>query len=99
MFSLLRRTETLPDASKRHEVTLGLIEQVTELRGRVRAMETEWDDIRLQIKKGFQRMEKANQRAEARAEESDDDESPPVPTNDGPPLQGFAKKLAELRGS
>lgn len=45
-------------------MTLDLIEEVAELRGRVRSMNVEWDDIRAQIKKGYQRMEKAFERLE-----------------------------------
>jgi len=83
----------------RHQVTLDLIEQVAALRGQVRAMETEWDDIRVQIQKGYQRIEKANQRAEKRLEEEYGEKLDPVA--DEPPtegLSGFAKKLAEVRG-
>ena len=78
-------------------MTLDLIEQVAALRGQVRSMETEWDDIRGQIQKGYQRMEKANQRAERRVGDPDGEVDahqvvPPLP------LHPFAKKLAQMRG-
>ena len=59
-----RRPETPSDDPDRHRMTLDLIEEVAELRGRVRSMNVEWDDIRAQIKKGYQRMEKAFERLE-----------------------------------
>jgi len=100
-----RRSQTQQDGAERHSVTLDLIEQVAALRGQVRAMETEWDDIREQIKKGYQRIEKANQRASRRLEDEDGGNSLPD-TGDArtlaePPveLRGFAKKLAEIRGA
>lgn len=71
-----RPSPTPPDYSDRHRSTLDCIEQVATLRGQVRSMETEWDDIRAQIKKGFQRMEKANQRAEARGEDDEQGRGP-----------------------
>jgi len=90
MKSIFRRSETAPDAHERHSLTLDLIEQVAELRGQVRSMKTEWDDIRVQIKKGYQRMEKANERAEKR-------QPPDTPQTDiDIPVSGFAKKLSEL---
>jgi len=95
-----RPPQTPPDGPGPHTVTLDLIEQVAALRGQVRAMETEWDDIRDQIKKGYQRIEKANQRAERRLEDPDEGG-----VNEGtatPPelrLVGFAKKLAEMKGA
>ncbi len=61
-----RPPQTPVDASQRHQTTLDLIEQVAALRGQVRAIETEWDDAKGQIKKAYQRMERANQRAEER---------------------------------
>ncbi len=85
--------EPAPDPTS---VTVELIEQVAQLRGQVRALETEWDDIRVQIRKSYQRMEKAYQRLE----EAGIEESDPVPRElPGPPLVGFAKKLAESRGA
>jgi len=64
-------------------------------------METEWDDIREQIKKGYQRIEKANQRAERRIEDPDPIETTPGPSDPANfELAGFAKKLAQMnRGS
>jgi len=79
---------------------LDLIEQVAATRGQVRALEVEWEAVRAQIQKGWQRVEKANERSEKRTTMEDQPEPEPVAaTRIGPPLQGFAKKLAELRGS
>jgi len=98
-----RRSQTPVDAPDRHQVTLDLIEQVAALRGQVRSMETEWDDIRVQIQKGYQRMEKANQRAEKRMgldeEELDEGREQNARMSEQQEgLTGFAKKLAEIRG-
>jgi len=69
-------------------------------------METEWDDIRVQIQKGYQRVEKANQRAERRLEDSEDRDEGNSLTATGArdalseplvPLTGFQKKLRALR--
>ena len=103
-----RRSQTPQDGLDRHALTLDLIEQVAALRGQVRAMETEWDAIRVQIQKGWQRLEKANQRAERRLDDGEGKDEgnsltatgahdvlsePPVP-----PLVGFSKKLQQMRG-
>ncbi len=89
-----RRSQTLPDAPDRHQVTLDLIESVAALRGQVRALEAEWDDMRTQIRKGYQRMEKAHERANPEKEPKAEDESqheiswPPAG-----PASGFMDKL------
>ena len=95
-----RQRETPPDASARHSTTLDLIEQVATLRGQLRAVETEWDDVRAQIKKGFGRMERANQRAAERSELGDEEELEQLTEEIAHdlPLAGFAKKLAQRRG-
>jgi len=94
-----RRSQIPSNGPGPSQTTLDLIEQVTMLRGQVRAMETEWDDIRVQIKKGFQRMEKANTRAERRSEEDGEPQveklqEPEVPTHGHP----FVRKLEAMRG-
>ncbi len=96
MFSLFRRTETPSDGPDRHALTLDLIEQVAELRGRVRGMEAEWESIRIQIRKDYQRMEKAHDRLEAKR--GGDDADPKEPSEPAVELHGFAKKLKEARG-
>jgi len=93
-----RRPQTPPDSPDRHTLTLDLIEQLAQLRGQVRAMETEWDDVRLQIKKGFQRMEKASQRAERRADGDGQEPTEASPAEPAEVLTGFALKLARMRG-
>jgi len=76
---------------------------VTALRGQVRSLESEWDDIRDQIKKGYQRMEKANQRAERRLDDGDGAGDPPAKvaqeSSPAPLLHGFAKKLEQVRNA
>ncbi len=70
------------------------------LRGQVRSMETEWDDIREQIRKGYQRMEKAHERSKRRHEDVDDaPTSDPVEEPRQIELHGFAKKLQEMKGA
>ena len=78
-----RRSQTPPDEQRGHRMTLDLIEQVTELRGRLRSIESEWDDIRVQIRKGYQRLEKANERAEAREAPCDDEVALALPDHPG----------------
>ena len=95
---LFRRSQTSQDAPQRHEVTLDLIEQVAALRGQVRALESEWDDMRAQIRKGYQRMEKAYERLEQ--PEAEEEAAGLVAEDDGSaPLgaQSFIKKLAAMR--
>ncbi len=78
---------------------LDLIEQVAATRGQVRALEVEWEAVRAQIQKGWQRVEKANERSEKRKTMEDEPEPEPAAAAvTGPQLQGFAKKLAEMRG-
>jgi len=100
MFGLFRRPETPVDAPDRHELTLDLIEQVAQLRGQVRATEAEWDSIRDQIKKGYQRMEKAHDRlvAKQEAREAPDAEEPEAP-EPVVELHGFAKKIHDHMNS
>jgi len=100
MFGLFRRRETPPEGPGRHEMMLDLIEQVAATRGQVRALEVEWEAVRAQIQKGWQRVEKANERSEKRATMEKEPEPEPAPAAArllAP--QGFAKKLLELRGS
>ncbi len=103
MLRLFRRPKTSPDRQGQHELTLDLIEQVAALRGQVRAVEAEWESIRQQIRKDYQRMEKAHDRLEAKRGEGKN--GSPVSTDAGEPhaepaveLHGFAKKLKEARG-
>ena len=88
-----RRSQTPSDGPDRHRMTLDLIEEVADLRGKVRSIQVEWDDIRVQIRKGYQRMEKAYDRLEPKVVDAPDraDEA------NGPEPVGFAKKLAEIR--
>lgn len=96
-----RRSPTPPDAPERHDVVLGLIEQVAALRGQVRAVESEWDDMRDQIKKGYQRMERANSRADRRLET--DDGVATTPAADPEPVlehaHPFVRKLQQMKGA
>ncbi len=99
--------EPPPTVRDPHDTLLDLIEQVAQLRATVRGMETEWDSVRDQIRKGYQRMERSNQRFERRThvEEGDLDaeasgpvDGHPEGTRDIPPLHGsFAEKLSQLR--
>ena len=91
-----RRPKTPPDVPDRHDMVLDLIEQVASLRGQVRATEIEWDDMRAQIRKGYQRMEKAYERGQpVETAASADDAVAPV----GLPAHGFAEKLRLLHDS
>jgi len=96
MFGRKRPAETPPDVERRHETVLDLIEQVTALRGQVRALEAEWLDMRAQIKKGYQRMEKAYERAQVPPEAPAPDPQPELGLSEG---HGFARKLRELKGA
>ncbi len=96
-----RRSETPPNASQRHDAVLGLIESLTEVRGRLNALEVEWGDVKESVKKSYQRIERANQRAERRLEDQDGepDGNDHVAPSTEPKVQlhGFAKKLAERK--
>jgi len=77
-------------------VTLDLIEQVAALRGQVRAVESEWDDMRAQIKKGYQRMEKAHDRAQPEQGPKAVEEPEDAPAAVGlPATSGFMEKLRQ----
>jgi len=96
-----RPSQIVPDRPDRHAMTLDLIEQVAALRGQVRAIEVEWDAVRVQIQKGWQRVEKANERSERRTTMESDpppEQDPPGREGEGTHLQhGFAAKLQEMR--
>lgn len=90
---LFRRNETGED---RHDRLLDLIEQVTELRSRVRTIESEWDDMRAQIRKGYQRMEKAYERGQAKSAPVAIEEEVAEAAPEGP-TSGFVRKLHQYR--
>ena len=75
---------------------LDLIEQVAALRGHVRAIETEWDDVKAQVKKAYGRIERANTRAEER-DDPEPEEDPKVVSVPIAPLPGFAGKIQALQ--
>jgi len=92
-----RRTESPSDGRSSHQTTLDLIEQVALLRGQVGSIEIEWANVKDTIRKGYQRMEKSNQRQERRATED------PVVEHvkeleEIDDLHGFARKLKAFRG-
>lgn len=92
-----RPPETLPDRSERHDTVIDLIEQVTALRGQLNAIELEWESVKEQVKKSYQRIEKANQRHDKRADDEqvdlEEQIAQPEPIVE---LRGFAKKLKEM---
>ena len=90
---LFRRPEKAQDPGERHDTVLDLIEQVTALRGRLRAQELEWDDMRAQIKKGYQRMEKAYERS-MKAPPCPEEE--PTPVDGAPSANSFADKYRQM---
>jgi len=94
-----RRSQTPPDVPDRHQVTLDLIEQVAVLRGQVGSLEIEWGNVKDILQKSYQRMEKANSRAERRLE---DPEPTPEPTPEPQPADqfrghSFIQKLEKMR--
>jgi len=98
-----RRTETPPDTSQRHEVTLGLIEDLAALRAKVNGLVVEWEDVKTTVQKSYQRVERANQRAERRLEDGEplEEHVKEIAAIDSitRPLHGFARKLAEVRNA
>ena len=55
------------------------------LRGQVRSVETEWEDMRAQIIKGYRRLEKAQERAQEKtlpdsSEDAREERAPEAPT-------------------
>lgn len=93
------RPQTSQDASQRHDTVLDLIEQVAALRGHVRAIETEWDDVKAQVKKAYGRIERANNRADEREGNSLEDSAGDARVVEPLPSQpvGFAAKLLALQ--
>ncbi len=100
-----RRSETPPDGHGRHTVVLDLIEQVSYMRGQINALEDDWKKTKEQVKKDYQRVEKANERQEKRKTMEGGntlpDSSAPRAGEREPvvPLHGFAKKLQEMKGA
>jgi len=95
-----RRSQTPPDESQRHTVTLDLIEQVAYMRGQINAIEDDWKKVKEQVRKDYQRVEKANQRAERRVEGFDDadEDQTAAAARTEVPLHGFAAKIHRMRG-
>lgn len=98
MFGLFRRSQTPPDGQRAHQTTLELIEQLTALRGQVRTLEAEWDDMRAQIRRGYQRMEKAYERMQDDAP-CPDAQPLEVETAGLPAAHGFVRKLNAMKGA
>jgi len=96
-----RRSETPPNASQRHEATLGLIEDLAALRAKVNGLVVEWEDVKTTVQKSYQRVERANQRAERRLDDGPEEDPPVVEPSPQPELElrGFAKKLAQRNNS
>ncbi len=86
---------------------LDLIEQTGMIRGRLRNLEMEWETVRAQIRKDYQRVEKANERSEKRKTMEEErieshDGSVSVGESraeaDSPPLHGsFLRKLQAMK--
>jgi len=101
-----RRAQSLPDGPRpdqtplrTHDSVLDLIEQVAAIRGQIRNLEVEWESVRIQIRKDYQRVEKANERAERRATMEPEEERPDAgEAEPSPALHGFAAKLHAMKG-
>ncbi len=99
-----RRSQTPPEAPQTreeyHGQQLELFEQVAYMRGQIGSLEAEWKGLRDQLRKDYQRVEKANERSERRHDDSETSESvrdgvePPVTA-----LTGFALKLHQMKGA
>lgn len=97
-----RPPQTPSDDLRQHRATLDLIEQVAALRGQVNAMASEWDDVKDQVRRSYQRIEKAAERLEKAKTKKldgwdDDDEDAAAVKEPTPEVFGFAKKLADFR--
>jgi len=98
MWGSKKQATTFANRPEPHRATLDLIEQVTALRGQVRSLEAEWDDMRAQIRKGYLRMEKAYERSqEAPCEEKPSENQVGNPDID-PAARTFAEKYKMIRG-
>jgi len=97
MWGRKESSQTSQDGAGRHSATLDLIEQVTALRGQVRSLEAEWDDMRAQIRKGYQRMEKAYERQSQPCEEAEVDAPTHEHADIDPAARTFAEKYKMLR--
>lgn len=94
-----RHSQTPVDGHERHTVVLDLIEQVSYMRGQISALEHDWKNTKEQVRKDYQRVEKANQRAERRQYDDEDGEPAPVEETSGTAaLTGFALKLQQMKG-
>lgn len=94
-----RRTQTPQDGPDRHALTLDLIERVADLQGQFGALHAEWNGTKDTLQKGWQRLEKANQRAERRMEDGEGEAEVVPKSPEVLPLHGFAKKLQEVRNA
>lgn len=94
---LFRRSQTPQDSPELTARVQDILLQLTELRGRMQSLESQWDDMRSQIRKGYQRMEKAAERRDkGPAEHVQEQTELPV---GAPAAVGFAKKLQQLKGA
>ncbi len=98
-----RRSQTPVDGHERHTVVLDLIEQVAYMRGQITALEHDWKSTKEQVRKDYQRVEKANQRAERREFVDEGEAGDVVPKSPevepSLPLTGFARKLEQMKGA
>lgn len=95
--ALFRRAETGPEPPR---LTGEILDELKYLRGRVESLESSWADTRDQIRRSYQRLEKAAERA-AKAQEEDcgcDDQAQEIPDGVVPAARSFAEKLKAVRG-
>ncbi len=70
------------------------------MRGQITALEDDWKRTKEQVRKDYQRVEKANERQEKRRTMEGEDGDPPAEAQapeSSPPLHGFALKLHEMK--
>lgn len=76
---------------------MDMIEQVAALRGQVRSLEAEWDDMRAQIRRGYQRMEKAYERLEESPCDDEHLRDEDVLEGIEPAARSFTEKLKAMK--
>lgn len=75
MFGLFRRSQTPQDGLR--PLVEDVLLRLANCEGQLSAMRTEWQDTKDQVRRSYQRMEKASERLQARQEVSAETETAP----------------------
>lgn len=97
MFGRSRQPQTHEDSLR--PLVEDLMLRLANLEAKVNSMRTEWEDVRDQVRRSYQRLEKAAQRAEkAKAEQDGDQRAFNLPgTAEGHPSRGYMAVMDRIR--